>query len=185
MGHSVGAALAQLMSHRLTTPINYLNQCWLIIRIVVWHSHESNYKRSAHELNLMCLEITPLIAKFMGPTPGADRTQVGSRLALWTLLSGTLLPHLLMANESGLILRMCLANERQRYNVTSSLIGWVHAKNDAWWVKWNGNWTVVGEMCLCSFALHCHLSNHCMRISHYTMGCSQTAATGEFTGLDK
>ena len=25
---------------------------------------------------------------------------------------------------------MCPANERQRYNVTSSLIGWVHAPND-------------------------------------------------------
>ena len=35
--------------------------------------------------------IDPLIAKFMGPTwgpSGADRTQVGSMLAPWTLLSG-------------------------------------------------------------------------------------------------
>ena len=34
----------------------------------------------------------PLIARFMGPTwgpPGADRTQVGTRLAPWSLLSGT------------------------------------------------------------------------------------------------
>ena len=37
-------------------------------------------------------DITPLIAKFMGPTlgwSGADRTQVGPMFAQWTLLSGT------------------------------------------------------------------------------------------------
>ena len=40
--------------------------------------------------------MTPLIAKFMGPTwgpSGADRTQVGPMLAPWTLLSGTLIRH--------------------------------------------------------------------------------------------
>ena len=29
---------------------------------------------------------------------------------------------------------MCLANERWRYNVTSSLIAWAHAQNDAWYI---------------------------------------------------
>ena len=46
-------------------------------------------------LGLLCVRmITALIAWFMGPTwgpPGADRTQVGPMLALWTLLSGWLL----------------------------------------------------------------------------------------------
>ena len=31
---------------------------------------------------------------------------------------------------TGIILCMRPANERQRYNVTLSLIGWVHAQND-------------------------------------------------------
>ena len=31
---------------------------------------------------------------------------------------------------SGVILGMGLANERRRYNVTSSLIGWPHTQND-------------------------------------------------------
>ena len=31
---------------------------------------------------------------------------------------------------SGIILLMRPANERRRYNVTSSLIGWAHAQND-------------------------------------------------------
>ena len=34
--------------------------------------------------------------------------------------------------DPGNILYMCPANERQRYNVTSSLIGWTHSQNDPW-----------------------------------------------------
>ena len=30
---------------------NYLNQCWLIISEVLWHSPESNFTRNANELN--------------------------------------------------------------------------------------------------------------------------------------
>ena len=33
---------------------------------------------------------------------------------------------------TGAILCMRPANERRRYNVTSSLIGWAHARNDPW-----------------------------------------------------
>ena len=33
---------------------------------------------------------------------------------------------------SGIILCMCPANERRRYIVTSSLIGWAHHQNDPW-----------------------------------------------------
>ena len=34
--------------------------------------------------------------------------------------------------NSGIILRMYTANERWRYNVTPSLIGWAHTRNDPW-----------------------------------------------------
>ena len=37
------------------------------------------------------------------------------------------------ALDSGIILRMRPANERRRYTVTSSLIGWEHAQNDPCW----------------------------------------------------
>ena len=36
------------------------------------------------------------------------------------------------ANVSGIILCMCSANERRRYNVTLSFIGWAHSQNDSW-----------------------------------------------------
>ena len=35
-----------------------------------------------------------------------------------------------MDGLGGIILCMRLANERRRYNVTSSLIGWAHTQND-------------------------------------------------------
>ena len=37
-----------------------------------------------------------------------------------------------MVEYAGIILCMRPANERRRYKVTSSLIGWAHAQNDAW-----------------------------------------------------
>ena len=36
----------------LMAPSHYLNQSWLIIKGVLWHSSASNFTRSAHELNL-------------------------------------------------------------------------------------------------------------------------------------
>ena len=38
----------------------------------------------------------------------------------------------LCAVEPGIVLCMSSANERGRYNVTSSLIGWAHIQNDPW-----------------------------------------------------
>ena len=37
----------------LTAPSHYLNQCWLIIKGVLWHYHYSIFTRSAQELNLL------------------------------------------------------------------------------------------------------------------------------------
>ena len=34
--------------------------------------------------------------------------------------------------KAGIILCMLSANERRRYIVTSSLIGWTHTQNDLW-----------------------------------------------------
>ena len=35
----------------LMAPCHYLNQCWLIIKSVLWHSPETNFTKSAHKLN--------------------------------------------------------------------------------------------------------------------------------------
>ena len=44
--HRSGLTLTQLMA-----PSHYLNQCWLNIKCVLWHSPESNFIKNAHEFN--------------------------------------------------------------------------------------------------------------------------------------
>ena len=40
--HRSGSTLAQVMACCLTAPSHYLNQCWLIISYVVWHSPDGD-----------------------------------------------------------------------------------------------------------------------------------------------
>ena len=40
------STLAQVMACCLTAPSHYLNQCWLIISNVQWHSSEGNFTRN-------------------------------------------------------------------------------------------------------------------------------------------
>ena len=65
------------------------------------------------EVILQTASLTPLIARFMGPTwgpSGADKTQVGPMLAPWTLLSGTLGPRQDVHHFADDILRCIFAN---------------------------------------------------------------------------
>ena len=46
-----GTTLAQVMACCLTAPRRILNQCWLIISKVQWHSHYGNFPRDASTIN--------------------------------------------------------------------------------------------------------------------------------------
>ena len=48
--HKSGSTLAQVMACYLMAPSHYLNQCWLIISAVLWHSTLSNLTVSAWAL---------------------------------------------------------------------------------------------------------------------------------------
>ena len=50
--HRSGSALAPAMACCLMAPSPYLHQCCLIIKGLLYHSPESNYKRSALKLSL-------------------------------------------------------------------------------------------------------------------------------------
>ena len=41
--HGSRSTLAQVMACCLTAPSHYLNQCWLMISEVLWHSSDSNF----------------------------------------------------------------------------------------------------------------------------------------------
>ena len=51
-------------------------------------------------------------------------------------------------DPSGIILCMGPANERRRYNVTSSPIGWAHTQNDPWpSIGITSGWPCVASLC--------------------------------------
>ena len=49
--HKSGSILTQAMACCLTAPSHYLNQCWLIISKVQWHSSESNFTRDTSAIS--------------------------------------------------------------------------------------------------------------------------------------
>ena len=49
--HRSMATLAQVMACCLTAPSHYLNQCWLIISKVLWHSREYNFTGDTSAIN--------------------------------------------------------------------------------------------------------------------------------------
>ena len=48
--HRSGSTLVQVMAWCLTAPSHYLNQCWLIISEVLWHSTEGNFTWNAQDI---------------------------------------------------------------------------------------------------------------------------------------
>ena len=44
------SALAQVMAWCLTAPSHHLNQCWLIISEVLWHSRDSNFTKNNSDI---------------------------------------------------------------------------------------------------------------------------------------
>ena len=46
-----GSTLAQVMACCLMAPSHYLNQCWLIIRKVEWHSSKGKFTRDTSAIN--------------------------------------------------------------------------------------------------------------------------------------
>ena len=67
--------LIWVMTRCLMAPSHYLSQCWLLIKSVPWHSLESNFTRSTHELTCnICLEIRCL--KLLPHMPGPSELMI-------------------------------------------------------------------------------------------------------------
>ena len=64
------STLDQVMACCLTAPSHYLNQCWLLISVFLWHSPESNF--AVFKL-LQCIMILKIILlKLLPHLPGAS-----------------------------------------------------------------------------------------------------------------
>ena len=69
--HKSGSTLDQVMAWCLTAPTHYLNQCWLIIKGVLWHSPERNFTGNAQDINSWN-EFEFTISKLFPHFPGAN-----------------------------------------------------------------------------------------------------------------
>ena len=67
--HKSGSTLVQVMACCLALPSHYLNQCWFIIRVAQWQSHEGNFPRNRPAITKIWLKITYL--KFHSNLQGA------------------------------------------------------------------------------------------------------------------
>ena len=82
--------LAQVMACCLTAPSHYLNQCWLIICKVQWHSSEGNFAKDASGTNHWNKLKKITYIKFRSNLPGANE----SKSNLWSVMRPRLISEL-------------------------------------------------------------------------------------------
>ena len=74
-----GSTLAQVMDCCLTAPTHYLNQCWLIISEVQWHSYSGNFTTDASTINHYNLFKSTCL-KFQSNFPGTNELSFQSKM---------------------------------------------------------------------------------------------------------
>ena len=73
----------------LTAPSHYLNQCWLIISEVKWHSYYRNFSRDAQpSITKICMKITYI--KFHSNFPGANELAFNIMVSILSMCSSDL-----------------------------------------------------------------------------------------------
>ena len=130
--HGTRSTLAQVMACCLMAPSHYLNQCWLVITKVLWHSFDDCFSTDA----LAIIEIDYL--KFYSDLPGANELRkiliFNLQVSLWTRTRHYGLPWTLLRGWNS-------------YTVWSRwfrICSWI--ANMFWWVTTRG---------VSSFIVHC------------------------------
>ena len=67
-----GSTLAQVIACCLTAPSHYLNQCWLIINKVQWHSSEGNFAKDIPATKIIKISLKITYLKFHSNHPGVN-----------------------------------------------------------------------------------------------------------------
>ena len=78
-----GSTLAQVMAWCLTAPSHYLNQCWLIISKVLWHSSEGIIMRRYEDTNQLN-NIENTIFRMASRSPRGQWVKGGKSLSHYT-----------------------------------------------------------------------------------------------------
>ena len=127
------STLVQVMAWCRQATSHYLSQCWprsmLLYGITRPQCVKSSHCNSFKDFFIFFIWRLGNHRWNLSPIIGNKRVAVTSQK--W---EGTrkLVPAMTARLHAGIILCVCLANERQCYIVTPSLIGWAHTLNDPW-----------------------------------------------------
>ena len=91
--HRSGPTLTQVMDCCLTAPSHYLNQCWLLIGGVVWHSLEINFAGNdkKYDMNRAVNSIyVPGMSLLMTNLRLHPHFEVADKLTHWVVMAATL-----------------------------------------------------------------------------------------------
>ena len=81
--------LAQVMACCLTAPSHYLNQCWLSISKVQWHSSEGSFTRERPQPLTIKISLKITHVKFTSNIPGVSELRFNVYGIIWLLVKNT------------------------------------------------------------------------------------------------
>ena len=132
------STMAQVMACCLTAPSHYLNQCWLIISKVLWHSSEGIIMRiSKTRLKIPFLELHPDL-------PGANKLMNEMLMVVseWDCCSGYLYYWFFSHCGDKMILRPSYLHNRISYTGKTTSLYWIRPLIFIWvavtWQEWVG-----------------------------------------------
>ena len=99
--HRSGSTLTRVTACCLTALCHYLNQCWLLISEVLWHSSESNFTASA-QATVLYNEFENYSFKITATSPRGQRVDISMMYAtLWNTKQKRILTYLVYLYKSG------------------------------------------------------------------------------------
>ena len=87
--HRSGSTLVQVMACCLMAPSHYLNQCWLIISKVQWHSFEGNFTIDTSAINHWNY-LENYLSKILFKSPRGQWVKAGTQQTSFRCRSGIL-----------------------------------------------------------------------------------------------
>ena len=152
--------------------------CYIEIYVTYWHQEHLLYNGShageCHKTQLVNSTLAQIMAWCLA-SPSHYLSQCWSILYVAIILN-----HIELWNDrrvnnlkmnAKIILCMCPANERWRYNVTSSLIGWAHSQNDP--CEWSWCWHCTSVPQHPSHKHICRIWNQNLNIKHVQTATDQ------------
>ena len=110
---------------------HYLNQCqyivnWILRNKLQWNCNQNSY------FFIKKMHVKMLSAKYLPILSWPQCVKLWSRNVWWSGTFDRFIMYAINISSSGICLGMRSTNERHRYIVRTSLIGWAHSWTDYW-----------------------------------------------------